>query len=72
GPLFAESIGAPPGLPKKIAALLSPTPIHVNDLARLTETTIAAVTAALVELEMEGQAASLPGGYAALARAAFS
>lgn len=72
GPLFAESIEAPPGLPKKIAALLSPTPIHVNDLARLTETTIAAVTAALVELEMEGQAASLPGGYAALARAAFS
>ncbi len=72
GPLFAESIEAPPGLPKKIAALLSPTPIHVNDLARLTETSIAAVTAALVELEMEGQAASLPGGYAALARAAFS
>jgi DNA processing protein len=71
GPLFAEALEAPPGLPKKIAALLSPTPIHVNDLARLTESSIATVTAALVELEMEGQAASLPGGYAALARAAF-
>lgn len=72
GPLFAETMDAPHGLPKKIAALLSPTPIHVNDLARLTDATIAAVTAALVELEMEGQAASLPGGYAALSRAAFS
>jgi DNA processing protein len=72
GPLFAETPPAPPGLPSKIAALLSPTPIHVNDLARLTDVSIAAVTAALVELEMEGQAASLPGGYAALARAAFS
>jgi DNA processing protein len=72
GPLFAETPPAPPGLPKKIAGLLSPTPIHVNDLARLTETSIGAVTAALVELEIEGRAASLPGGYAALARAAFS
>ena len=71
GPLFAEAPPAAPGLPKKIAALLSPTPIHVNDLARLTETIIAAVAAALVELEIEGRAASLPGGYAALARAAF-
>lgn len=72
GPLFAEAPPAPPGLPKKIAALLSPTPIHVNDLARLTEASIGAVAAALVELEIEGRAASLPGGYAALARAAFS
>lgn len=72
GPLFAETPAPPPGLPAKIAALLSPTPIHVNDLARLTDASIAAVTAALVELEIEGRAASLPGGYAALARAAFS
>lgn len=73
GPLFetAEPPPPSPGLPRRIAALLSPTPIHVNDLARLTESPAAAVAAALVELEMEGKAASLPGGYAALARAAF-
>ncbi|MBP6689500.1 MAG: hypothetical protein KA153_05885, partial [Hyphomonadaceae bacterium] len=31
-----------------------------------------AVAAALTELELEGHAASLPGGYAAQARAAFN
>ncbi|MGD9979362.1 MAG: DNA-processing protein DprA [Hyphomonadaceae bacterium] len=73
-PLFADidAPPPPPGLPKKIAALLSPTPIHVNDLARLLEAPAGAVAAALTELELEGQAASLPGGYAAQARAAFS
>lgn len=72
GPLFADTPAAPAGLGKKIAALLSPTPIHVNDLARLTDASAGAVAAALMELELEGAAASLPGGYAALARAAFS
>lgn len=74
GPLFADAAAepAPPGLPKKIAALLSPTPIHVNDLARLVEAPAGAVAAALTELELEGHAASLPGGYAAQARAAFN
>ena len=74
GPLFSdlEAPELPPGLPKKIAALLSPTPIHVNDLARLVDAPAGAVAAALTELELEGQAASLPGGYAAQARAAFS
>ncbi|PZO47373.1 MAG: DNA-protecting protein DprA [Alphaproteobacteria bacterium] len=74
GPLFdsGEDSAPPPGLPKKIAALLSPTPIHVNDLARLTEAPMGAVAAALTELEMEGHAASLPGGYAARAHHAFS
>lgn len=73
GPLFTEDAAPPPpGLPKKIAALLSPTPIHVNDLARLTEAPMGAVAAALTELELEGRAASLPGGYAALGRHAFS
>jgi DNA processing protein len=72
GPLFAErEIEAPPGLPKKIAALLSPTPIHVNDLARLVEAPAGAVAAALTELELSGKAASLPGGYAASSGAAF-
>jgi predicted Rossmann fold nucleotide-binding protein DprA/Smf involved in DNA uptake len=74
GPLFDsdEAEPPPPGLPKKIAALLSPTPIHVNDLARLCEAPMGAVAAALTELELEGRAASLPGGYAALGRHAFS
>jgi DNA processing protein len=73
GPLFddRDSTPAPPGLPKKIAALLSPTPIHVNDLARLCDAPMGAVAAALTELELSGQAASLPGGYAASAQAAF-
>lgn len=74
GPLFADAEPPTmlPGLPKKIAALLSPTPIHVNDLARLVEAPAGAVAAALTELELEGRAASLPGGYAAQARAAFT
>jgi len=73
GPLFAEveAAPAPPGLPRKLAALLSPTPIHVNDLARLVEAPAGAVAAALTELELEGQAASLPGGYAASSGSAF-
>ena len=74
GSLFDERIHqpAPAGLPMKIAALLSPTPIHVNDLARLLGTPLSAVAAALTELELNGQAASLPGGYAASSGAAFS
>ncbi len=74
GPLFADIDASPPpaGLPKKIAALLSPTPIHVNDLARLVEAPAGAVAAALTELELDGRAASLPGGYAASSGAAFS
>ncbi len=62
---------APPGLAKKIASLLSPTPVHLNDLARLARAPLGAVAAALMELELEGRAASLPGGYAASAGAAF-
>ena len=73
GPLFDEA--PPPAiaaeLARKIARLLSPTPIHVNDLARLTEAPAGAVSAALMELELEGSAASLPGGYAASPAAAF-
>ncbi len=74
GPLFdnRDPEPAPPGLPGKIAALLSPTPIHVNDLARLVEAPAGVVAAALTELELDGRAASLPGGYAAAATAAFS
>lgn len=73
GPLFeTERVPPPPGLPGKIAALLSPTPIHVNDLARLVDAPAGVVAAALTELELNGQAASLPGGYAASSGAAFA
>ncbi|MBL8547144.1 MAG: DNA-protecting protein DprA, partial [Hyphomonadaceae bacterium] len=74
GPLFAniDATPLPAGFPKKVAALLSPTPIHVIDLARLVEAPAGAVAAALTELELEGRAASLPGGYAASSGAAFS
>ena len=73
GPLFAveESEPIAPGLARKIAALLSPTPIHVNDLARIAEAPAGAVAAALTELELDGKAASLPGGYAASSGAGF-
>jgi DNA processing protein len=74
GPLFADLDAAPvpPGLPRRIMELLSPTPVHVNDLARLLEAPAGAVAAALTELELNGQAASLPGGYASSPGAAFS
>jgi len=73
GPLFAEADAtpAPPGLAGKIADLLSSTPIHVNDLARLVQAPAGAVAAVLMELELSGAAASLPGGYAASANAAY-
>jgi len=61
----------PAGLTGKIAALLSPTPVHVNDLARLTSAPAGAVAAALTELELTGRAATLPGGYVASSGSAF-
>lgn len=71
GALFAEAPPPPPGLSGRIAKLLSPTPIHVNDLARLLEAPAGVVAAVLMELEMSGAAASLPGGYAASSGAGF-
>ena len=74
GPLFDEARIEPaaPGLAEKIAALLSPTPVHVNDLARILEAPAGAVAAALMDLELDGAAASLPGGYAALPGSGFA
>lgn len=71
-PLFEPSaMQAPAGLARRLAKLLSSTPLHLNDLARLAEAPAAQVAAALMELELDGLAASLPGGYAAHPRAAF-
>ncbi|MDX2273909.1 MAG: DNA-processing protein DprA [Hyphomonadaceae bacterium] len=68
GPLF-ESVSAngTTGLAGRIAKLLSPAPIHINDLARLADAPAGAVAAALMELEFDGAATSLPGGYASSA-----
>ena len=73
GPLFAVEETPPdiPGLASKISALLSPTPIHVNDLARIAQAPAGAVAAALMELKLEDAAASPPGGYAASPGAGF-
>jgi DNA processing protein len=56
---------------RAIAALLSPTPVHLNDLVRLSGAPLATVAAAVMELEFAGRAASLPGGYVALASSSF-
>lgn len=73
-PLFDRDDDASPGdrLVEEIARLLSPTPVHVNDLARLVRQPAGVVAGALMELELQGRAASLPGGYAASPGAAFS
>ncbi len=60
------------GLAAKLTRYLSPTPVHINDLARLAGASAGAVAAALTELELEGRAASLPGGYAASPGAGFA
>ncbi|MBY0565405.1 MAG: DNA-processing protein DprA [Hyphomonadaceae bacterium] len=74
GPLFDDapvSAKQTSALAERIAGLLSPTPVHVNDLARLLAAPSGLVAAALTELELDGRAASLPGGYAASSVAAF-
>jgi hypothetical protein len=43
----------------------------LNDLARLAGMSAGEAAAALTELELDGRAATLPGGFAATARAAF-
>jgi DNA processing protein len=75
GPLFQDetTIEAPtPRLLSKIAGLISSTPVHINDIARIAGAPAGAVAAALLELELDGRAASLPGGYAASSGAGFS
>lgn len=70
-PLLENEAAPPAGLGKAVLRLLSSTPVHINDLARLADAPVAAVAAAIMELELEGRAATLPGGYAASPGAAF-
>ncbi len=73
-PLFATDAAAPldDHNMARLARLLSPTPMHINDLARLAEMSLPATAAALFELELAGRAATLPGGYAATGAAAYA
>jgi DNA processing protein len=51
---------------ERVAALLSPTPVHVDELARLVHAPPGQVFAALVELSVAGRAEFAPGGMALL------
>jgi len=48
----------------RIEALLSPTPIARDELARAAKLSIAETAAALLELHLAGRATLLPGGLA--------
>lgn len=63
-PRLFDEIEASPALESRLAQLLSPTPVHLNDLAQQAGAPIAAVAAALTELELAGAAQTLAGGYA--------
>ena len=52
----------PQAISSTVLELLSPTPIQIDDLARLSGIHIAAVSAAVLELEISGQAMRHPGG----------
>lgn len=64
--LFEEAPDYPDTDPTRarLAAMLSPTPIHLNDLARQLGVPLNLAAAALTDLELDGRAASLSGGYA--------
>jgi DNA processing protein len=51
----------------RIAALLSPTPVHLNVLARLAGVSPSTAAGAVVELELAGRAVTTAGGYVASA-----
>jgi DNA processing protein len=73
-PSQARYQGPPPAdapafasLHRRIADLLSPTPVSRDELARAAGAPVAAVSAALVELALAGRAELLPGGMASAA-----
>jgi DNA processing protein len=59
-----EGDESPPALLERLHALLSPTPVHVDELARLVGAPAGAVFAALVELSLAGRAELATGGMA--------
>jgi len=65
-PLFAAAPETPPSIDSDLIArlnsLLSPTPVAIDDLVRLTNAPAGSVQAALLSLELAGVAERLPGG----------
>jgi DNA processing protein len=59
-----EAAETPPQLIERVHALLSPTPVHVDELARQVGAPPGAVFAALVELSLAGRAELAAGGMA--------
>ena len=60
-PFVGDEDGTPTELLDRVWALLSPTPVHVDELARQVGAPVGAVFAALVELSLAGRA-ELSGG----------
>lgn len=54
-----------PELTRRVADLLSPTPVHVDELARQVGAPPGEVFAALIELSLAGRCELMPGGLAA-------
>ena len=54
----------PPELLERVFDLTSPTPVHVDELARLVGAPAGAVFAALVELSLAGRVELAPGSMA--------
>jgi DNA processing protein len=72
GPLFDYADAQPPEeeidrVRKRLADLLSPTPVPRDELVRMAGAPAPVVFAALVELSLAGRAALLPGGLVASA-----
>ncbi|MND92201.1 hypothetical protein D3C80_843480 [compost metagenome] len=69
-PSDSPFLGAPDDLDEalieQVAALLSPTPIPRDELARALDLPIGVVAAALLELNLSGRATLLPGGLASI------
>ncbi|HEY1753658.1 MAG TPA: DNA-processing protein DprA [Caulobacteraceae bacterium] len=63
-PPFLPADETPPDLLERVFALLSPTPVHVDELARLVAAPAPAVFAALVELSLAGRAELVSGSMA--------
>ncbi|HEY3694579.1 DNA-processing protein DprA [Phenylobacterium sp.] len=72
GPPATNDAGDDPGaeaLRRRIAGLLSPTPVSRDELVRATGASTPQVSAALVELALAGRAELLPGGLAVAGQA---
>ncbi|KCZ57257.1 hypothetical protein HY29_00605 [Hyphomonas beringensis] len=57
----------PEGLEERVRQALSPSPMPIDEIARAAGATPAQCAAILMELELSGDAVTLPGGLAALA-----